>query len=250
LSGGVQGALVPHAPVLLPEVVGHGVAAETEDIRNALGTLSFDSVNLVVVLSPHAHATGVYDSVAGDLDNFGVSGIELERPADPDAVSTLAATWGKPVLREPIDHGVLIPLKALATGPTPVVAAGLAGTDEEATPPDEAIAAGMAFADAIVELSRDRSLCLVVSAQTSSALTPRAPLTERAEAKPVEADVLRALGGDPSALRGSVRDLWRLGGSCSPGTLAAYGQVFAGRESEVLAYMYPFGVGYVVARVT
>jgi len=250
LNGGVQGALVPHAPVLLPEVVGHGVAAETDDIRNALTTLSFDRVDLVVVLSPHAHATGVYDSVAGDLDNFGISGIELERPSDPDAVSTLASRWGKPVQREPIDHGVLVPLKTLATGTTPVVAAGLAGADEGAASPDEAIGAGLAFSGAIAELSRDRSLYLVVSAHTSSALTPRAPLTERAEAKPVEADVLRALAGDPSTLQDSVRDLWRVGGSCSPGTLAAYGRVFAGRVSEVLAYACPFGVGYVVARVT
>jgi aromatic ring-opening dioxygenase LigB subunit len=250
LNGSVQGALVPHAPVLLPEVVGHGVAAETEDIRNALTTVSFDDVDLVVVLSPHARATGVYESVAGDLDDFGISGIELERSSDPDAVEMLATSWNQTVLREPIDHGVLVPLKLLATRTTPVVAAGLAGTDEEATSPDEAIAAGLAFADAIAELSRDRSMCMVVSGQTSCALTPRAPLTERAEAKPVEANVVGALGGDPSALGGSVRDLWRLGGSCSPGTLASYGRVFAGRRSEVLAYAYPFGVGYVVARVT
>ncbi|MDP9301902.1 MAG: hypothetical protein M3P43_13580 [Actinomycetota bacterium] len=236
--------------MLLPEVVGHGVAAETEDIRDALTTLSFDDVELVVLLSPHARATGVYESVAGDLNDFGIPGIELERHSDPDAVEMLAADWNQIVLREPIDHGVLIPLKTLATGPTLIVAAGLAGTDEEATSPDEAIAAGLAFADAIAELSRARSLCLVVSAQTSCALTPRAPLTERAEAKPVEANVVRALGGDPSALGESVGDLWRLGGSCSPGTLAVYGRVFSGRQSEVLAYAYPFGVGYVVARVT
>jgi hypothetical protein len=250
LSGGVQGALVPHAPVLLPEVVGHGVAAETEDIRNALGTFSFGGVDLVVVLSPHAHATGVYGSVAGDLDDFGVSGIEVERPSDPVAVSTLATMWDKPVHREPIDHGILVPLKTLATGTTTVVAAGLTGADEGAASPEEAIAAGFTFAEAITELSRDRSLVLVVSAHTSCALTPRAPLTERAEAKPVESDIVRALGGDPYALGDSVRDLWRLGGSCSPGSLAAYGRVFAGRQSEVLAYAYPFGVGYVVARVT
>lgn len=236
--------------MLLPEVVGHGVAAETEDIRRALATLSFVGVDLVVVLSPHARATGVYDLVAGDLNDFGVPGIELERPSDPDVVSTLAAMWDKPVRREPIDHGVLIPLKTLATGATPVVAAGLAGSDEETTTPEEAVADGVSFGAAIERLSREMTLCLVVSAQTSCALTPRAPLTERAEAKPVEADVVRALGGDPSALGDSVRDLWRLGGSCSPGTLAAYGRVFAGRASEILAYTYPFGVGYVVARVT
>lgn len=250
MSGGVQGALVPHAPVLLPEVVGYAVAAETDQIRAALASLSFDDADLVVVLSPHARATGVYDAVVGNLDDFGVPGIKLQRPSDADAGRTLAEMWAKPVQHEPVDHGALIPLKTLATGATPVVVAGVGSADEGATSPDEAIADGLSFGAAIERLSHEVTLCLVVSAHTSCALTPRAPLTERSEAKPVEADVVRALGADPSALGDSLRDLWRLGGSCSPGTLAAYGRVFAARRSDVLAYTYPFGVGYVVARVT
>jgi hypothetical protein len=106
----------------------------------------------------------------------------------------------------------------------------------------------VAFGEAVLRWSSDRAIAFIVSAHTSSALSARAPLTERAAAKPVEIDVLRALGTDPSGLLSSLHDLWQLGGSCSPGTLAAYASVFGGRSSEVLAYDSPFGVGYVVAR--
>jgi hypothetical protein len=250
LSAGITGALVPHAPLLLPEIAGPKIAADTEPIRDALASLSFDDVDLVIVLSPHARGCGVYGSVDGTLDDFGVSGIELQRSTNPDVVAALAATWGKPTLPGPVDHGVLVPLMMLATGEVPIVAAGLSEVDGGSGSLDDPVADGTSFARAIGQLSNRGRLLLVASAQTSCALSPRAPLTERAEAKPAEAAVLGALRGDPAGLRRSVSELWKRGGSCSPGTLAAYGEIFAGRSSEVLAYEYPFGVGYVVARVT
>jgi hypothetical protein len=143
-----------------------------------------------------------------------------------------------------------VPLLLTATGDTPIVATGLREVDEEAVSVDQAVADGVSFSQAVEEMARTRSIQVIVSAQTSSALTPRAPLTEREEAKLVEADVIAALGGDPAILESRVNDLWRRGGSCSPGTLAAYGRLFAGRASEVVAYQYPFGVGYAVAVVT
>jgi aromatic ring-opening dioxygenase LigB subunit len=250
LSAGITGALVPHAPLLLPEVSGDEVAAQTKAIRRALGTIAFDDVELIVLLSPHSRETGVYSAVAGSLDDFSVPGVELRRPTHAGAVDSLTAMWDKPALPAPVDHGVVVPLMLLASARTPVVAAGLAEVDEETGSFDRARAHAVSFARAIARLSNESRLLLVVSAQTACALTPRAPLTERAEAKQTESEVIAALRGDPGSLRGSLEDLWKRGGSCSPGALAVYAEVFSGRASEVLAYEYPFGVGYVVARVT
>jgi hypothetical protein len=250
LSAGITGALVPHAPLLLPEVSGKEVSGETGSIREALATIAFDDVDLMVVLSPHARETGVYSTVAGSLDDFGVPGVELERPTDAGVVEALTSLWDKPTLQGSIDHGVLVPLMLLPAGETPVVAAGLGEVDNETGSFDGAMAEAASFARAIGELADEGRMLLVLSGQTSCALTPRAPLTERAEAKPSEAAVMDALRGDPAGLRDSLHDLWKRGGSCSPGTLAVYGDVFGGRASQVFAYQYPFGVGYVVARVT
>jgi aromatic ring-opening dioxygenase LigB subunit len=248
VSGVFAGALVPHAPVLLPEAVGEDVAAETRSVREAAGALSFGDAEVVVMLSPHASASGVYASVAGSLDTFGIKGVELQRRTDPALIATLSERWDKPMLDGPLDHGAVVPLLLLDTGTTPIVVAGLREIGDDPRALDAALADGFSFGEAISRSSEDQATAVIVSAHTSSALTPRAPLTERAEAKQVEAAVLRSLRGDPSALRSSLTDLWRLGGSCSPGPLAAYASLFAGRASEVLAYGYPFGVGYVVAR--
>jgi hypothetical protein len=250
LSAGITGALVPHAPLLLPEVSGEEISGETGPIREVLATIAFDDVDLVVVLSPHAAETGVYSTVAGSLDDFGVPGVKLQRQTDAGVVDALTATWDKPTVRDRVDHGVLLPLMLLGTADTPVVAAGLSEVDGGLGSFERAMDDAASFARAIGELSNEMRILLAVSAQTSCALTPRAPLTERAEAKPAEAAVIDALSGDPAALRGSLEELWKRGGSCSPATLAVYGDVFGGRASEVLAYQYPFGVGYVVARVT
>ncbi|MDP9225654.1 MAG: hypothetical protein M3P18_17805 [Actinomycetota bacterium] len=248
-GGSLSGAVVPHAPVLLPDVSGTGTAAETLELQEALRSLVFDAADVVVVLSPHGSDCGVYASVAGTLDDFGIPGIDLQRPTDRSAVAALAGYWGKPILGDPIDHGVLVPLMLLSTDTTPVLAASLPEIAPEAvSDARETVESGISFARALVEFAGTRAVTLLASAHTSSALTPRAPLTERAEAKPVEAGILSALGDDPSTLGSLVHDAWRLGGSCSPGSLAAYARAFGGRKSEVLAYESPFGVGYVVAR--
>jgi hypothetical protein len=285
---------------LLPEAVGDEVARESATIRQAVGTLSFSDASVIVVLSPHAKSTGVYRSIEGSLDDFSVRGVDLEWPTDRSAVNALAELWGEPVLKDPVDHGVLVALKLLAAADKPVIAAGIRETEssgpqlnghpdepggapgasgatgatgatrardaggmgagEQRPPRDEeqligtqaasgAIAEGISFGRALLRFAQEMSVAFVASAHTSSALLPRAPLTERAEAKPVEAAVMDALGSDASRIETSLMDLWVQGGSCSVGSVAAYGEVFGGRGSEILAYGYPFGVGYVVARV-
>jgi hypothetical protein len=250
LTGRLSGAVVPHAPLLLSEVAGEGkTPPEIQRLRRAMRALVFHEADLVVLLSAHAPASGVYGSVAGTLDDFGIRGIHSRAPTDPAAVAALADRWNKPVLDHPIDHGVLVPLKLLPALSVPIVAAGVGELQ-----PDAALTArgvlhdARAFAGAVMKLARTKTIALLASAHTASALTPRAPLTERPEVKPVENGVRRALDGDPGALGPLVLDLWKLGGSCSPAPLAAYACAFAGRKSEVLAYGSPFGVGYVVAR--
>ena len=48
-----SGAIVPHAPVLLPPVSGDENAARTAAVRTAIAGLEFGEIEAIVLLSPH-----------------------------------------------------------------------------------------------------------------------------------------------------------------------------------------------------
>ena len=238
----VSGAIVPHAPVLLPAVSGDENAARTAEVRSAITDLDLGEVEAIVLLSPHGSRTGVYRSTAGSLSDFGLRGIRATHPTVDTVVSELSAAWRHPILEGPLDHGVLVALLALC--PTaPVVAASLRETASfDREPVEESVAEGRAFVDAVSELS-GRRLAFVASCNSGAGLSPRAPLTEVRRAIELEerlvAEVERgALPADLAIEVGCV-------GSCSAGTFAAFAAAFGG--SQVHAHDAPFGVGYLVA---
>jgi len=243
----VSGAVLPHAPVLLPEISGERAARVTHTLRVAARSIEFDDADVVVLLSPHGPASGVYGKVRGSLEAFGLPGVATDRATDPALLSRLARAWGRPVLPGPVDHGVVVPL-ALGSFSGPVIAAAVAEATGPAGPHgDGAAAQGGAFAEALSELAQGCGVAFVASANTSAGLTQAAPLSELEGAKAAEKRLLRALaqGGDSvgeAALR-AQRD----GGSCAAGPLAAFGALFEGVPAEVHAYGHPFGVGYLVA---
>ena len=239
----MRGALVPHAPLLLEPFDGPETARAARRIRRAARALRLEGAPLVVV-SPHGARSGVYGRVEGTLDGFGFPGLSLERPAD-EAAERLARRWRKPLLDGPVDHGVLVALR-LVGGEAPVVAATIAEADTS----DEALVVGAideagALADALVDLDgRDR--VLLTSANTSAALSPRAPLTERPEAIEAEAALVRALTDDAASLERHARRLALEGGSCAAAPLTVCARVLAGRRGSVRAHECPVGVGYAV----
>lgn len=242
LTSTLRGAIVPHAPVLLPDV-SPGHAAATESIRAALGSLSFDEVDAIVLVTPHGPATGVYEEVKGTLDGFGVAGISLECVTDPHFRDELTAAWGVPLIGEPIDHGALVPILLLS----PRVPMVVASVVEDSTA-ENAARAGGGLAAALQSALGTRRVGFLASANTSAGIGGSAPLPDLPGAEPLERSVALACETDVAGLADLAPDLATTAGSCAAGPLTAFGRVFAGEKAEVVAHEYPFGVGYLVAR--
>lgn len=223
--------MVPHAPLLLPEVAGPANAGRTRAVVAAVASIDLTGVDAVVVASPHGRAPGVYAAPAGDLDAFGPRGLGVSPIADDGFAHEIAAAWGEPILDEPPDHGVVVPLRLLAVDAL-VVAVSLGD--------------GPAFARALGECAGGRRIAFVASANLSAGLGERAPLPSLDGAAETDAAVLDTLRDDPGALTEQGSALERAG-SCAAGPLAAFGSLFGGRPCDVLAYEAPFGVGYAVA---
>ena len=240
----VSGAIVPHAPVLLPPVSGDENAARTAAVRKAIAGLEFGEVEAILLLSPHGSRTGVYRSTAGSLAAFGLRGIRATHPTVDGIVSNLSSAWDRPILEGPVDHGVLVPLLSLCPA-APVVAASLRETSSfDRGSVERCVGEGRAFIDAAYRLS-GRRVAFVASCNTGAGLTPRAPLTEVSRA--VELEERLASDLDRGALSRDLAIEVGCAGSCAAGTLAAFAAAFGGRQIQVQAHDAPFGVGYLVA---
>jgi hypothetical protein len=214
--------------------------------RHAIERL--ERCDVLVLLSPHGEQDGIYAEGTGNLDDFGLEGITVAARSDPRLAESLADAWGRRVVESPADHGVVGAL-AVAPSELPVVACTLA----EVTGPyagataDDAIESAFLFADALVQVARERSVGVIASAHTAASLTPKAPLALRPEGKELDDLILDCLATDCGSLARVDPELWREAGACGTGPLTAFGALFEGRRADVLAYDHPFGVGYLVA---
>jgi len=177
-------------------------------------------VDVVVIVSPHAPATGVYRALAGDLSSFGVRGVGVEVPLDEN----VRDAFGLPLIEAPLDYGVCVPL-LMRDWPAPVIAVGVNG-------------------GRLPALELDARTALVASVNLSAALSPRAPLTEVAGALDAETAFVSALEEDIGSA-----DPGTLVGSCGGQVLHLFDEAFGGRKARVLAHEAPVGVGYLVAEV-
>jgi hypothetical protein len=246
-----SGAVVPHAPVLLPEIGGRSGAESRDRILRACDKIDVSGADVLLVVSPHGRGAGVYAGGTGSEVSFGGPEARLDCPTDMDAAESLARAWKAPLLEDELDHGAIGCLHLLDVR-RPSVVAGL----PEATGPGAAADAcaamveGRKLAGAVKRAFSGSSVLVVASAHTSAALTPRAPLTERPEGRALDERLLISLATDVGALDDISCDAWSAGGSCGAGPFAAWGRLLPGRSAEVLAYEHPFGVGYLVATVT
>jgi hypothetical protein len=227
--------------VLLPEVRGG---------KSPVREQTSDGPDLIVLLSPHGRVSGVYRETRGDLDGFGKRGIEVTRPTDSEFAERLAAAWGRPVVEEPCDHGVVVPVAGGSLPDAPLVACTLEEvTGPNGAPVERAIEDARAFAHALEPLTAERNVLFVASAHTSAALTPQAPLTFREEGERLDAAVKEAFASDVAMLDTIDPELWSAGGACGAGPLTALGLLFPGSRAEISWYDHPFGVGYLLASV-
>ena len=212
----VAGAIVPHAPLLLPQLESPEVAGAAIAIREAVQRIDIKDAEALVLLTPHGRKPGVYRSASGDLHSFGVPDVQVT--VDPWELP------GVPAVDGPLDHGAVVPL-ALRDWAVPVAVVATGGGPQLA-------------------LQTDRRVVVVVSANLSAGLTSRAPLTEIAGAREAEERFVEALQEDVGL--STEQDL---PGTCSGAVIQAFAKLFAGRRARVLAHEAPVGVGYLVAEI-
>jgi hypothetical protein len=244
----LRGAVVPHAAVLLPQLASLETRAASKAVHAALADLEWDGVDVVVIVSPHGSTSGVYAGAQTSLDDLGVSGIDVSWTPDEHTSAELARAWGRRQVNEAADHGIAVPVAAGCASGKLVVAAAIedvVASDGSAL--ERSLSASPALADALRALAENRSVGVVASAHTSAALSERAPLTERPDARATEERVLTGLRSDAGSLVDLARPLWVDGRACGVAVLSLFGRLFAGKPADVVLYDCPVGIGYMVA---
>jgi MEMO1 family protein len=256
----VYGALLPHAPILVPGVGGlrqNDAALTIVAMRKAAGRALAADADTLLVVSPHSpgisQPLGIWgdERLRGSLKRFGCPSRTVDLPADTIFAEEIAALSPRvglktvSIIESCLDHGAMVPLWFMAeagwSGPTVVL--GLNSLDQEAL-----VGLGEVIAQAAV--SCGRRVTLIASGDMSHRLTADAPL-----------------GYDPRGLefdlwlverlqRGNYRDVLKLdpelGQAAAQDAIApllvVFGAVgFSTLGAELLNYAGPFGVGYGVA---
>ena len=263
---GIVGAvLVPHPPLLLPEI-GMGRESEIQSTRNAYQKAAQKvaewSPDLLVVISPHTAVYADYFHISpgqaarGDMSQFGAPQMQLQVTYDDLFVAELvhlageagisAGSLGERDAR--LDHGTFIPLWFLQNAGVhcPVVRVGLSGF-----PPSEHYRLGKCIAKTADTLGR--RTVVIASGDLSHKLTkdgpygfaPQGPEFDEQVTKAMkEGNFLHFLTLDPTfcnnAAECGLRSLQIMAGTLD-------GQAV---NVQMLSYEGPFGVGYAVAVVT
>jgi len=256
----IWAALMPHPPILVPEV-GRGREVEAaltlEGARRLTEKLSalphFGRPDCLVLLSPHQpYAQGGLlinqaPVIQGGLENFGAPSVRFQLTTSKDwpMLADHLQASGLPVSLRAIknltpDHGSMVPLyflNKIFDPLPPVILASPIGLS-----PKKALALGRSLADLNIP---GQNWALLASGDLSHRLTPDAPAGYNPEGRLLDQDVISALKtGSPSALI----DAWpqaRLesAGECGfRSVLTLLGLV--GGPVETLSYEGPFGVGY------
>ncbi len=260
--GVIGAALVPHPPVIIPEVGGRD-AVTVDQTLTALGDLAMwiDSLeaDAMVLVSPHGPALrGEFPLSAarrarGHLGPFGAPGIQVDWTIDGRFTQRLATegrSSGLPVtvmqsgetLR--LDHGAVVPLWALEKAGLclPLVYCGMPLVDRDLL---------WEFGEILHRTSIDSGMRVVVvaSGDLSHRLTPEAPSGYDPEGKRFDSAVVSSLArGEADPIRQIPGSLVERAGQCGYNPLLIALGSLAGRpfDGRVYSYEAPFGVGYAV----
>jgi hypothetical protein len=167
--------------------------------------------------------------------------IEVAVTTADELIHEAARVSELPLLDDPFDHGVVVPLR-LRDWEAPIVGIGLAENDVGPGSLKQVTAA-------LGSTLGVRAL-VVVSINTSAGLLPRAPLTHMAAAEDSENRLRDLLTTDVGSLSSRALSIAQQGGSCAAGPLTVFGRICEGERMRVMAHEAPVGVGYLVARTT
>lgn len=252
--------LMPHAPILVPEVGGEraGAAVASQSaMRSAAKDVMSHRPDAVVLISPHsprkAGAFGLWadDPLRGSFAQFNAPCVAVTLPLDQPLAQAIATemsardlkTWA--IHHSPLDHGALVPLWFLAeagwTGPTVVLGLNYPGENGLAD-------LGKAIATAAHKLSR--RVAVVASGDMSHRLTADAPCGFHPQAHRFDENFIRLVrAGDYRGIQNISPELRELAAedAVDSTVIAAAAVDWKNTGHRVFNYEGPFGVGYGVA---
>ena len=252
--------LMPHAPILVPEVGGEragAAAASQRALRAAANCVMSHRPDAVVLISPHsprkAGAFGLWsdDPLRGSFAQFNAPQVALTLPLDQPLAQAIATgmatrdlkTWA--IHRSPLDHGALVPLWFLAeagwTGPTVVLGLNYPGENGLAV-------LGAAIAAAAQKSSR--RIAVIASGDMSHRLTENAPCGFHPQAHRFDETFIRLVrAGDYRGIQNMDPELRELAAedAVDSTVIAAAAVDWQNAGHRVFNYEGPFGVGYGVA---
>lgn len=272
MSKFLAGVLMPHPPIIIPEIGKEElvkVKKTVEGMREAARRIVKLNPNTIIVITPHGPllyedlSISLYPRLRGNFADFGAADISLAfevdimlskyiiKKADRLGINLEAITDDASKTRRialQLDHGALVPLyflhEAGYKGQIVHISVG-AGISYE-----EMYTFGKAVQNAIAMV--DKKTAIVASGDLSHRLTPDAPCGYNSNGKVFDNLVVKALENtDVKSLLNIDAQIVSDAGEC--GLRSVYfllGSVGGlAPKSEVLSYEGPFGVGYAVVMI-
>lgn len=264
----IAAALLPHPPIMVPEVGGAEVQKIYKTVNATTQVATYINKykpDTVVILSPHGpmfrNAMGISltPMLCGNFARFGAGETALEFVNDTkmaQQISVLSARRGVPVIQIDeataaryrlsleLDHGALVPLYYLHE-------AGFRGEVVYATVGMLDYAEMEAFGAAVHETAHfsNKKIAVIASGDLSHRLLPDAPAGFNPRGKEFDEQVLAAMRENSlPLLRRLPDDLVEDAGQCGLRPIHFLLSVVAELtvKTELLSYEGPFGVGYAV----
>ena len=253
--------IVPHPPVILPEV-GHGeerkIQKTINSYRETARRIAALKPETIVVTSPHAVMYADYfhispgESARGDLRKFGVADVSVKARYDSRFVQELSRAAGEAEIpagtygeRDPsIDHGTLIPLRFIngAYSGYKLVRIGLSGLSAV-----DHYRLGKCIARTADRLTR--RVVFVASGDLSHKLKEDGPYGFAEEGPRFDREITDAMGkGDFLRFLSFRPDFCDAAAECGLRSFIVMAGALDGKsvKPELLSYEGTFGVGYAV----
>jgi len=262
----IAGWLVPHPPLILPEV-GRGRQNEIASTIDAYNCMAAETAkaaaDTIVIVSPHSQMYADYihispgESAVGDMKNFGTSGVEITAEYDTEFVETLelecaaegisAGTMGE--RDSSLDHATSIPVRFINTAYEEVHASpkyirvGISGLS---------LVDHYRFGQMLERTSNNlgRKTVVVASGDLSHKLIDEGPYGFAPEGPEFDKIICEiSEDGDFARLFKMDGDFCEKAGECGFRPLIVMAGALDRKAVEAKLYSYegPFGVGYAVA---
>lgn len=265
----VYGALMPHPPIMVPEIGGEEtqkVERTSAAVAKLTSAIAECEPDVLVIITPHgavfqdAVAINMAPVLEGSFRQFGAPQVRISKKNDLELAKTLTrlslekginvAQLDEDLSREygvttQLDHGALVPLYFLDKMgrdlPLVHIAMGF-------LPLEELYLFGTLLQESIGKLQR--RAVVIASGDLSHRLTWDAPAGYHPRGQEYDREVGRLLEAvDVEGFIGMPSDLVEQAGQCGHRPIVILLGALDGYEvkGEVLSYEGPFGVGYMVA---